>query len=115
MEINLNKEIKDFKEELILGLDLKTCIFFGVGIGLCVIDWIVFSHMLHVNTAIMTIIYVFSVLPFAFLGAFKYNGRSAWEMVKIWVKYYFMQDHQLKVRPENYYSDNILNKKRGKK
>lgn len=100
MEININKEIKNYSEELVLGLNLKTCIFFGIGIGLCVLEWFIFSHGLHVKTSIMTVFYVLTAVPFGFLGVFNYNGRDAWGMIKIWFKYYFLQDHHLEFKSE---------------
>ena len=109
MEININKEIKDYREELVLGLDLKTCIFFGIAIVLCVAEWFFFAHMMHVKTSIMTAFYVLTVIPFGFLAVFKHNGYTAWEMIKIWFKYYFLQDQHLIFRPED-----RLKKKRSK-
>ena len=123
IEINIPKEIKAYKEELILGLDLRACVCFSIGILFCGLEWFIFSHTLHVKGWIMSFLYVVTAGPFGFLGIFNYNGRNAFQMLAIWIKYYFLQDHHLMYRPDDLVSmaeqaskrpkRNKKNKKRG--
>lgn len=101
LSVVINKEIKEYREEVVLGLDMKTCIIFLIAIVLCVVEWFYFAHTLHVKNSIMSAVYVLTVLPFGFLAVYKYEGYTAWELIKIWFKFYFLQGQHLEYRPEN--------------
>ena len=114
MEVNINKEIRNYKEQLILGLDLKTCIIFASGLVIVIGEYIFFQRYLGLDSSITAPIYVVTALPIGFLALFKYNNMTAWQVAKVWFRYHFVQDQHLTFKPENFYFDQILSKRNKK-
>lgn len=86
LEIKINKEIRDFKESFFCGLDLRQCVFSILGIGATVAANF-YALSLGINKEICSWISIMCVLPFAFLGFFRYNGMPAEKFLIVLIKY----------------------------
>ena len=110
MHVNINEEIRDYHEQFFLGLTMRMCIIGILGIGTCLLEYFILQRTLGFHKGFMVILYMFTMIPFGFLMLFKYNNMNAWQFTKIWFRYKFLQDKQMRFKPENPYEHLIKHK-----
>lgn len=74
MEIKINKDIQEYKESIAFGLDMRQ---FFCSILAIVAGGGVYLLLNKVNGFLATIVAMVVVVPFGFLGFFKYNHLNA--------------------------------------
>lgn len=86
MDIKINKEIRDYSENMILGLNIRQAVFSG---GALVISLGLFFLLRDkVNVEIISWLCVLAAFPFVFMGFFKYHELPAEKiMYKIIIHY----------------------------
>ena len=103
LQIQVPKEIKNFKEEIIFGLTLKQLVWCLLGMVVGILTFTLLYG--HLAIDIISMICVLITIPFAFMGFANYNGLSGLELIKYWAKVKLFQ------RPLVYQSSNEIDLK----
>lgn len=101
MEVKINKDIRDFTENIFFGLSMRQFIF---SISACVVAVILY-FLLKPFFGIETLSWVciLGAIPFAVLGFVKYNGMTAEKFIGAWLKSNFIIPKRLTFKANNYY------------
>ena len=86
MDIKINKEIRDYSENMILGLNIRQAAFSGAAI--IVSAGLFFLLRNRFNIEIISWICVVAAFPFVFMGFFKYHELPAEQILRRVVTYY---------------------------
>lgn len=84
MEVRVNKDIKEYKENMFFGLTLRQFIFSVLGCAVAVVLYFALKDKLGLEVA--TWVCVLGVAPFAALGFLRYNGMPAEQVFIAWLK-----------------------------
>ena len=102
MEVKINKEIRQYKENIFFGLTMRqfvcsalACI---VAVGIYFITKPIFN-----NTGTVSWLCMAGAVPFALLGFVKYNGMTAEKFFIAWVKSEILTPKKLTFKPNNLY------------
>ena len=101
MEININKDIREYTEGVFFGLNLRQLICSGLAVASAVAVY--FSARSSFSNDVITYFCIAAALPFAAIGFIKYNGMP---MEKIFVA--FMKDNFIVPRRLTIKSNNIF-------
>lgn len=110
MQVTINKEIRDYNEEVLFGLSLRQFIFSAMACVAAVITYFALGNRLGVE--LTSWVCIISVLPFAFLGFVKYNGMTAEILILSIIKTRFLIPDKLTFKSNNLYYK-IFKKKGG--
>lgn len=114
MEVKINKEIRQYKENIFFGLTMRqfvcsalACI---VAVGIYFITKPIFN-----NTGTVSWLCMAGAVPFALLGFVRYNGMTAEKFFIAWVKSEILTPKRLVFKPNNLYLDMYRQCEKGKK
>ena len=110
MEIKINKEIRNYKEALFFGLDMRQFICSVLACGAAV--GLYFSLHNSVGSEEIGWICILGAAPFAALGFFRYHGMSATQFLAAWVKSEILYPQKLVFRSENQFVKSMNEMKR---
>lgn len=99
MEIQINKEIKDYKEQFAMGLTLRQSVF-----GVLALLSAVGAYFLgkdYFSMDVLTWIIVIAALPFGLIAFFEYEGLSAEQFLIVWIKSELLTPERLSFIGEN--------------
>ena len=116
MEVKINKEIRDYSENMFFGLTLRQ-FFFSV-LGCIVAVGIYFLCRDALGTEFTTWLCVLGVVPFALLGFVTYNGMPAEKVAWAYIKSKFIFPRRYISRPVSIYYELLepyIEEKQGKK
>lgn len=101
MEVKINREIREYTENIFFGLSLRQFIF-SVLACLTTISLYFISNT-YFEKETMSWICIVGALPFAMLGFFKYNGMPAEKILMCFIKTEFIVPKKIKFKSNNYY------------
>ena len=101
MEVRVNKDIKEYKENMFFGLTLRQFIFSVLGCTVAVALYFALKDKLGLEVA--TWVCVLGVAPFAALGFLKYNGMPAEQVFIAWVRTKWINPRKYLSQPASYY------------
>lgn len=101
MEIKINKEIRDYTENIYFGLSLRQFVFSVCAIITAISLYFIFNKIL--NKELVSWICILGASPFAILGFFKYNGMPAEKIIWCYIKSEFIIPKKMMFKPSNYY------------
>ena len=101
MEIKINKEIRDYKENVFFGLSMRQFIFSALACGVAVLLYFLLRNHLGLET--LSWVCILGAMPFGVLGFVKYNGMNAEEFVLAYIRSEWLTPKELVFKPENYY------------
>ena len=101
MEVKINKEIRDYTEKVYFGLTLRQFIFAILACAIAV--FIYFLLQPYLGIGILSWICIIGAFPFVALGFIKYNGMSAEEFLKAYIKSEILTPKHLLFKPKNFY------------
>ena len=101
MEIRVNKEIREYAENMFFGLTLRQ-FFFSV-LGCVAAVGIYFLCRDALGLELTTWLCVFGVVPFAAIGFITYNGMPAEKLLVVYLKSKFIFPKQYLSTPVSYY------------
>ena len=84
MEVKINKEIRQYTENIFFGLSLRQFIFSVLACIVAIIIYFTLRPFFNIST--LSWFCMAGAFPFALLGFIKYNGMSAEKFVIAWVK-----------------------------
>lgn len=100
MEIQLNKDLQKFQDNVVLGLNARQAVFGGIGAILGIGVFLLASNK-GLTDDISSVITSVVVAPFAALGFVTYNGMPFERLVKVWIKQFFLCPKKIISKPEN--------------
>ena len=101
MEVRINKEIREYSENMFFGLTLRQFFFSVLGCGVAVGIYFLCRDALGLE--ITTWLCVLGVVPFAAVGFLRYNGMPAEKFIAAYVKSRFLVPSGYLSRPESLY------------
>ena len=103
MEVKINKEIRDYKENVYFGLSLRQFIFSMLACGVAVLLYFMFRS--YCGTETLSWICILGAVPFAALGFIKYNGMNLEDFLVSYIKTEILTPKILTFKPVNYYEE----------
>lgn len=101
MEVKINKEIREYTENMFFGLSMRQFIFSVIACGVAVGIYFLLKPV--VGTETVSWMCMLGAAPFALMGFVKYHGMTAEQFVAAWVKSEFLLPKRLTFRPTNLY------------
>lgn len=101
MEVKINKEIRDYSENMFFGLTLRQ--FFFSALGCIVAVGIYFLCRDTLGLEFTTWLCVLGVVPFALLGFVTYNGMPAEKVAMAYIKNRIIYPRRYVCRPTSIY------------
>ena len=115
-DIQLHKEIKDYKESIFFGLSMRQSFFSAIASIVAVIVY--FCLKPHFGTETLSWMCILSAMPFAALGFVNYHGLNAEQLFCVWLKSEVIEKGVTVFKPTTAYYEHIKDivmKKEGKK
>lgn len=108
MEVKINKEIRNYSENVYFGLSLRQFIFSLLSCMVAIIIYLLFKNKLGIEiTSWLCIIFV---TPFILIGFVNYNGMKLEELLVVIIKNKIFTPKYLVYIPTNYYEELLMNK-----
>jgi len=101
MEININKDIREYTEGVFFGLNLRQLVCSGLAVASAVAVY--FGTREVVSKDIMTYLCIAVAIPFAAIGFIKYNGMPMEKIIVAWLKDNFIVPRKLTIKANNIY------------
>ena len=101
MEVKINREIREYQENVFFGLNLRQLIFSVLAIAVAV--GIYFGLRNALGTETVSWLCILGAAPFAALGFVTYNGMTAWQFLMAYIRSEFIMPKQLCFESENIY------------
>ena len=112
MEVKINKEIREYTENMYFGMTLRQFIFALLACICSVGIYFIFSPILGTET--VSWLCILGALPFVALGFLKYNHMTAEKFLVAWVKSEILIPKKLLFKANNIYYE-LLKKTRKEK
>ena len=84
MEVKINKEIRNYKENVYFGLSLRQFVFSLIAVVIAVIIYLIFKNKL--GTEITSWLCIISATPLILIGFVTYNGMKLEELISVYIK-----------------------------
>ena len=113
MEIKINKEIRNYTENVFFGLSLRQFIFSVIACLVAVGLYFLLKPYFAISE--LSWMCILGATPFAVLGFVSYNGMTAEQLIVAFIKTELLTPNKLKYRSNNYYYNMMkptLDKKR---
>lgn len=101
MEININKDIREYTEGVFFGLNLRQLVCSGLAVASAVTIYF-YAHN-TVSQEVITYLCIAAVAPFAAIGFIKYNGMPFEKIIWAWIKDNILFPRRLKIKANNLY------------
>lgn len=105
MEVKINKEIREYTENMFFGLSLRQFVFSVFACGVAV--GIYFGLRNILGTEKVSWVCILGAAPFAIMGFVKYHGMTAEQFVWAWIKSEILLPKRLVFRPTNLYYESL--------
>ena len=112
MEVKINKEIRNYSENIFFGLSLRQFIFSILACISALILFFIFKPIL--GTEITSWICIAGAIPFGVMGFVKYNGMTGEQLITAYIKSEFLTKKELVFEPTNFYYELINTKEKEK-
>ena len=83
MQFDINKEVRDYKETLFFGLNLRQCVCSALAIIVAIVLY--FRLKSRFSNEPLSWVCMLGAAPFAAMGFFKYQGMTAEQFAMNWV------------------------------
>ena len=102
MEVKVNKEIRNYTESIFFGLSFRQLLFSVLACIVAVGIYFILKPYFAISE--LSWMCILGALPFAILGFVTYNGMTAEELLKAWIRTSVLMPKCLQYRPKNLYS-----------
>ena len=103
MEININKDIREYTEGVFFGLNLRQLICSGLAVTSSVAVY--FGARTNFSNDVITYLCIAVAVPFAAIGFIKYNGMPMEKIFVAWLKDNFIVPRRLTFKSNNIYKE----------
>ena len=101
MEVTINTELRNYTGSMFFGLSLQQFIFSVLACGVAV--GLYFLLRPKFGTETLSWMCILGASPFAMMGFVKYNGMTAEQFVRAWLRSEMLEPKQIKFEPVNIY------------
>ena len=101
MEVKINKEIREYTENMFFGLSMRQFFFSVLACGAAI--GLYFFANPYLSDELVSWVCILGAVPFVFLDFFRYNGMAAEQFLWAWVKSEALTPKKLVFRSENLY------------
>ena len=101
MEIKINKEIRNYTENIYFGLSLRQFVFSILACIIAILLYFLLKPYFGIET--LSWICILGVFPFAAIGFIKYNGMNAEELIIAFIKSEIIISKELTFNSKNFY------------
>ena len=84
MQIEINKEVSDYKETIFFGLNLRQCVCSVLAMIIAVTLY--FTLKSYLNSELLSWVCMLGAAPFAAMGFFHYHGMTAEQFALNWIR-----------------------------
>ena len=84
MQIEINKEVSDYKETIFFGLNLRQCVCSVLAMIIAVTLY--FTLKPYLNSELLSWVCMIGAAPFAAMGFFHYHGMTAEQFALNWIR-----------------------------
>ena len=84
MQIEINKEVSDYKETIFFGLNLRQCVCSVLAMIIAVTLY--FTLKPYLNSELLSWVCMIGAAPFAATGFFHYHGMTAEQFALNWIR-----------------------------
>ena len=84
MQIEINKEVSDYKETIFFGLNLRQCVCSVLAMIIAVTLY--FTLKPYLNSELLSWVCMLGAAPFAAMGFFHYHGMTAEQFALNWIR-----------------------------
>lgn len=99
MDIQINKEFRDYSETIYFGLNMRQLVFSACAVGIAVGSYFLLKPYLSMET--LSWLCILLAAPFAVLGFVKYNGMTAEKFIWAWIKSEVLTPKRLVLKAED--------------
>ena len=103
MEVKINKDIREFSENIFFGLTMRQFIFSLLACIVAVILYFLLKPFFGIET--LSWICILGAVPFAVLGFVKYNGMTAEKFIIAFIKSEFLTPKTLTFKSKNIFAE----------
>jgi len=103
MEVKINKDIREFSENIFFGLTIRQFIFSLLACVVALILYFALKPFLGIET--LSWVCILGAVPFAVLGFVKYNGMTAEKFVIAFIRSEFIIPKKLTFKAKNIYAE----------
>lgn len=112
MEVKINREIRDYQENIFFGLNLRQLIFSILAVSVAVGIYFGLRNVLGTET--ISWMCILGAIPFGAMGFIRYNGMTAEQLAMAYIKSEILCPRHLCFQGENLYylilKENIENR-----
>lgn len=108
MEVKINKDIREFSENIFFGLSIRQFIFSVLACIVAVILYFILKPFLGIET--LSWVCILGASPFAAIGFITYNGMPAEKFIYAYIKSEFLIPKKLTFKPVNFYYELLKDK-----
>ena len=99
LEVNINREIRDYTETVFMGLSLRQFFFSLLAIATAAALYFLLTP--HFNTETVSWMCVLGAAPFAVMGFFKYHGMTAEKFLIVWFRSEILEPKEIPMKRTN--------------
>ena len=99
MDIQINKEFRDYSETIYFGLNMRQLVFSAGAAGVAVSSYFLLKPYLSMET--LSWLCIILAAPFAVLGFVTYNGMTAEQFIWAWLKSEILMPKRLVFKAED--------------
>ena len=103
MEVKINKDIREFSENIFFGLSIRQFIFSVLACIVAVILYFILKPFLGIET--LSWVCILGAVPFAILGFVKYNGMTAEKFIMAFIRSELITPKKLTFKSNNIYAE----------
>lgn len=103
MEVKINREIRDYSEDVYFGLNLRQFVFSVIACGVAVGLYFLLKPFFGIET--LSWVCILGAAPFAAIGFFKYHGMTAEKALVTYLKSEILMPKELKFVSKNIYDE----------
>lgn len=103
MEVKINREIRDYSEQVYFGLSLRQFVFSCIACGAAVLLYFLLKPFFGIET--LSWLCILIAAPFAAIGFFKYHGMTAEKVLFAFIKSELLMPKELKFKAKNFYDE----------
>ena len=101
MELKINREIREYTENMFFGLSLRQLFFSVCACGISVLLY--FALRPHLGIETLSWLCILGAVPSAAMGFISYNGMTAERFVLVWIRSEILMPRQIVFKSENIY------------
>lgn len=101
MEVKINREIRDYTENMFFGLSLRQFFFSVAAVAVALVIYFLLKPSLGVET--VSWLCILCAFPFALMGFVKYNGMNAEQFLWAWLRSEILEPNNYCCEPKNIY------------